>query len=126
MRNCTDLTDGQRLHVLLLPARGYGEPVPWQYDRIVSDSLPGTVYIDAHQTSIIGLLGVIGAFFTTDWLGRRPIALAAGATLCTSLLVIGIMSQLPNTTARATALISFMCLWSFAFNSGVAPVGECR
>lgn len=80
------------------------------------------IRIDGYR--IIGLLGVIGAFFTTDWLGRRPIALAAGVTLCTALLVIGIMSQLADTTARATALISFMCLWSFAFNSGVAPVGK--
>lgn len=72
---------------------------------------------------IIGLCGIIGAFFTSDYFGRRPIALVAACTLCTSLLVIGIMSQLPDTTTRATVLISFMCLWSFGFNSGVAPVG---
>jgi SP family general alpha glucoside:H+ symporter-like MFS transporter len=73
--------------------------------------------------SIIGLVGILGAFFTSDQFGRRPIALAAACTLSASLLAIGIMSQLPSTTARSTALISFMCLWAFGFNSGVSPVG---
>jgi hypothetical protein len=74
--------------------------------------------------SIIGLCGILGAFFTSDHFGRRPIALAAAVTLSSALLAIGIMSQLPDTTARSTALISFMCLWAFGFNSGVSPVGE--
>lgn len=79
---------------------------------------------DLADISIIGLCGILGAFFTSDFFGRRPIAIAAGTTLSTALLAIGIMSQLPDNTARSTALISFMCLWAFGFNSGVSPVGE--
>jgi len=80
-------------------------------------------FLGSMIVSIIGLVGILGAFYTSDQFGRRPIALAAACTLSLSLLAIGIMSQLPSTTARSTALISFMCLWAFGFNSGVSPVG---
>jgi hypothetical protein len=113
--------DGQRLYLLLLPARGHVQSFLGEYDRLVSSL---NVFTNtAHTPSIIGLVGILGAFFTSDQFGRRPIALAAACTLSASLLAIGIMSQLPSTTARSTALISFMCLWAFGFNSGVSPVG---
>ena len=114
--------DGQRLYVLLLPARGHVQPFLGKYDRFVSSL--STLTNAILTLSIIGLVGILGAFFTSDQFGRRPIALAAACTLSASLLAIGIMSQLPSTTARSTALISFMCLWAFGFNSGVSPVGK--
>jgi len=114
--------DGQRLYLLLLPARGHVQPFLGKYDRFVSSL--STLTNAILTLSIIGLVGILGAFFTSDQFGRRPIALAAACTLSASLLAIGIMSQLPSTTARSTALISFMCLWAFGFNSGVSPVGK--
>jgi hypothetical protein len=90
---------GEWLHILLLPAC-------WD------------------EQSLIGLLGVIGAFFTSDLFGRRPLALGAGVILSSSLFIIAIMSVIPDTTARSTVLSSFMCLWSFGYNSGIAPIGE--
>jgi hypothetical protein len=113
--------DGQRLYLLLLPAGWHVQSFLGKYDRLVSSL---NSFTDTTLTPrIIGLVGILGAFFTSDQFGRRPIALAAACTLSASLLAIGIMSQLPSTTARSTALISFMCLWAFGFNSGVSPVG---
>ncbi|ORY26765.1 general substrate transporter [Naematelia encephala] len=61
------------------------------------------------------------AFYTTDQIGRRPLALGACLFFGLSLGAIGILGCFPITTTTSNALLGMAIIWVVAYGSGFAP-----
>ena len=78
--------------------------------------------VSAYEHRSLSLIVTEGiAFYTTDKVGRRPLALMACFFFTTSLAAIGVLGCVPTTTTTANALMGMAIIWVVAYGSGFAP-----
>lgn len=74
----------------------------------------------------IAFCGTIGAWFIMTWIGRRTIYLIGMASMCTCLLLIGVLaSAAPELQEAIWAQGAFALIWLLAFSLSIGPIGWC-
>ncbi|KAL2836426.1 general substrate transporter [Aspergillus pseudoustus] len=70
----------------------------------------------------VALVGVILSWWLITYFGRRTLYVGGLGTLCTFLMLIGILSASSHTTSSMWAQASFCFLWLFVYSMTVGPV----
>lgn len=75
------------------------------------------------NNSIVQLIFICLAFYTTDLVGRRPLLLGALVVVSIVNLSIGICGLYLDRSATQNGVIVLACIWITAYASGIAPIG---